>query len=114
AWSAAYRTLSCTVEDEGTKRSRRLCRHVLGSTEPDHLVYEELDERFRIEVERTRSRMFLLLTIASHTASEVRFLRADQPSDEFQVITVREDDHEYYADHHPGLEGEGSEGVFYI
>src|SRR5216683_3143046 len=114
AWAADKRTLFYTVEDEVTKRSHRLYRHVLGSTEPDHLVYEELDERFRIEVERTRSRMFLLLTIASHTASEVRFLRADQPSDEFQVITVREDDHEYYADHHPGLEGEGGEGVFYI
>ncbi len=114
AWAADNRTLFYTVEDEVTKRSHRLYRHVLGSTEPDHLVYEELDERFRIEVERTRSRMFLLLTIASHTASEVRFLRADQPSGEFQIITAREDDHEYYADHHPGLEGEGGEGVFYI
>ncbi len=114
AWAADNRTLFYTVEDEVTKRSHRLYRHVLGATEPDHLVYEELDERFRIEVERTRSRMFLLLTMASHTASEVRFLRADQPSDEFEVITVREDDHEYYADHHPGLEGKGGEGVFYI
>src|SRR6266700_3779615 len=114
AWAADNRTLFYTVEDEVTKRSHRLYRHVLGATEPDHLVYEELDERFRIEVERTRSRVFLLLTIASHTASEVRFLRADQPSDEFQVITVREDDHEYYADHHPGLEGKGDEGVFCI
>src|SRR5438445_2194557 len=81
AWAADNRTLFYTVEDEVTKRSHRLYRHVLGATEPDHLVYEELDERFRIEVERTRSRTFLLLTIASHTASRVRFLRATQPSD---------------------------------
>src|SRR6266566_810960 len=78
AWAADNSAPAYTVEDEVTKRSHRLYRHVLGSTEPDQLVYEEVDERFRIEVERTRSRMFLLLTIASHTASEVRFLRADQ------------------------------------
>jgi len=71
------------VEDETTKRSHGLYRHVLGSAEPDHLLYEETDERFRIAVERTRSGAFLLLTIASHTASEVRYLRADQPRENF-------------------------------
>src|SRR5881296_3600609 len=94
-------TLFYTVEDETTKRSHRLYRHVLGSTEPDILLYDETDERFRIEVERTRSGAFLLLTIASHTTSEVRYLRADQPSGEFRLIAPREDNHEYYAEHHP-------------
>src|SRR5712692_2327333 len=84
AWASDNRTLFYTVEDETTKRSHRLYRHVLGSSESDPLIYEEPDERFRIEVERTRSGAFLLLTIASHTASEVRFLRADQPAGEFQ------------------------------
>src|SRR5207253_9181637 len=61
-------------------------RHVLGPAEPDPLLYDETDERFRIEVERTRSSAFLLLTVASHTASEVRYLRADQPTEEFRLI----------------------------
>src|SRR5436309_3627026 len=102
AWASDNRTLFYTVEDETTKRSHRLYRHVLGSTEPDILLYDETDERFRIEVERTRSGAFLLLTIASHTASEVRFLRADQPTERFRFVAPREDNHEYYADHHPG------------
>jgi oligopeptidase B len=80
AWASDNRTLFYTVEDETTKRSHRLYRHVLGSAKPDPLLYEETDERFRIAVERTRSGAFLVLTIASHTASEVRFLRADQPT----------------------------------
>src|SRR5438132_4023898 len=80
AWASDNRTLFYTVEDETTKRSHRLYRHVLGPAEPDPLLYEETDERFRIEVERTRSGAFLLLTIASNTTSEVRYLRADQPS----------------------------------
>src|SRR5258707_4556417 len=101
AWASDNRTLFYTVEDETTKRSHRLYRHVLGSAEPDQLLHEEADERFRIGVERTRSGAFLLLTIASHTASEVRYLRADQPGGEFRLIAPREENHEYYADHHP-------------
>jgi oligopeptidase B len=114
AWASDNRTLFYTVEDETTKRSHRLYRHVLGSTEPDPLLYEETDERFRIEVERTRSGAFLILTIASHTASEVRFLRADRPTGDFLIVAPREDDHEYYADHHPGLTPNPSDGLFYI
>jgi oligopeptidase B len=114
AWAADNRTLFYTVEDETTKRSYRLYRHVLGSTGSDPLLYEETDERFRIEVERTRSGGFLLLNIASHTASEVRYLRADQPTGEFRLIASREDNHEYYADHHPGSATNPTNGLFYI
>jgi oligopeptidase B len=114
AWGSDNRTLFYTVEDETTKRSHRLYRHVLGSVEPDPSLYVEIDERFRIEVERTRSGAFVLLTIASHTTSEVRFLRADQPDGKFQLIAPREDNHEYYADHHPGLAPNATDGLFYI
>ncbi len=114
AWAADNRTLFYTVEDETTKRSHRLHRHAIGSTEPDPLLYEEADERFRMEVERSRSKDFLFLTIASHTTSEVRFLRADQPHSDFQIIAPREDNHEYYVGHHPGPAGDGAGGVFYI
>jgi oligopeptidase B len=95
---------------------------VLGIAGEDDLQYEESDERFRIEVERTRSGGYLLLTSLSHTTSEVRFLRSDDPSGEFQIIAPRDDNHEYYADHHPGPRaaehgGSGSDasgGLFYI
>jgi oligopeptidase B len=114
AWASDNRTLFYTVEDETTKRSYRLYRHVLGNTGPDILLYEETDERFRLEVERTRSGAFLLLTILSHTASEVRYLRADQPNGDFQLIDPREDNHEYYVDHHPGPGTNAAEELFYI
>jgi oligopeptidase B len=114
AWAADNRTLFYTVEDETTKRSYRLYRHTLNSAEADTLLYEESDERFRIQIERTRSGAFLLLTIASHTTSEVRYLAADQPQADFRMIAHREDTHEYYADHHPGPEGGRPGGIFYI
>jgi oligopeptidase B len=122
AWAADNRTLFYTVEDATTKRSHRLCRHVAGSDKPDALVYEEADERFRIEIERTRSGAFLLLVIASHTTTEVRFLPATQPYSEFRVIAPRQAEHEYYVDHHPnpltrenrGVNPHEPEGYFFI
>jgi oligopeptidase B len=101
AWAADNRALFYTVEDETTKRSHRLYRHIVGSGEADALIYEEADERFRLDIERTRSGAFLLLTIASHTTTEVRFLAASQPLGEFRVIAPREAEHEYHVDHHP-------------
>src|SRR5205807_9569025 len=112
AWAAGNKTLFYTIEDEMTKRSYRLYRHVLGLTGPDPLLYGESDERFHVEVQRTRSDGYLLLTSASHTTSEVRFLRADDLLGKFQLIAPREDNHEYYADHHPGPLPGASGGIF--
>jgi oligopeptidase B len=78
------------------------------------LVYEETDERFRIEIERTRSAGYLLLTSASHTASEVRFLDASNPSGQFQLMAPREENHEYYVEHHPGPFPNSREEIFLI
>jgi oligopeptidase B len=114
AWAADNRTLFFTEEDDTTKRSYRLYRHVLGSSDVPMLLYEEKDERFRISVERTRSGSFLLLTSASHTASEVRFLSAKRASGDFSLIAPREENHEYYVDHHPSDAGPSDGGVFFV
>jgi oligopeptidase B len=125
AWSADGRSLFYTVEDETTKRSHRLYRHDFldfeeraldaeTSTAGDELLYEERDERFRVEVERSRSGAYLFLVSASHTTSEVRFLRADRAKDPFQLMCERLDDHEYYVDHHPGSAPESWGGIFLI
>ena len=122
AWAADNRTLFYTVEDATTKRSHRLYRRVVGSSEEDALIYDETDERFRIEIDRTRSGAFLLLLIASHTTSEVRFLPATEPNAEFRLIAARETDHEYFVDHHPnpltrenrGANPQDTGGYFFI
>jgi oligopeptidase B len=100
AWANDNRTLFYVVDHPVNKNPYRLYRHVLGREGADELVYEEADEMFGIGVERTRSRGFILLTSASHTTSEVRYLSADQPGEAFKVISPREAGHEYYADHH--------------
>jgi protease II len=80
----------------------------------DELLYEEKDERFRIDVERSRSCAYLFLVSNSHTASEIRFLSADRPEAEWQLIEPRQEDHEYYVDHHPGGSADPAGGVFFI
>jgi len=101
AWAADGCTLFYGVEDEA-KRPYRIFRHTLG--EAAHtLVHEETDERFRVGIGRSRSRAFLFLDAASHTATEVRYLRADQPEGEWKIVAPRQADHEYEVDHHGGL-----------
>jgi oligopeptidase B len=115
AWSADDQVLFYVVEDETTKRSYRLYRHILGTDQSaDLLIYEERDERFRIDIERARSGAYLLLVSNSHTTSEVHFLRADQPFGEFRVVALREDEHEYSVDHHPGSSEDLAGGVFFV
>ncbi len=101
AWATDGETLFYVIEDEA-KRPYRLYRHRLGEEE-DVLVHEETDERFSIGVHRTRSRAFLVLHAASHTASEVRFLPAGDPEGAWRLVAAREEEHEYDLDHREGL-----------
>jgi oligopeptidase B len=99
AWAADDRTIFYTQEDETTKRSHRLYRHVLGTDRHD-LLYEEPDERFGVYVGRTRSRDYLVLGIGSLTTSESKILRATDPMGEWQLVSPRKQDREYDVDHH--------------
>ena len=98
AWAADDKTLFYVVDHPTTKNPYRLYRHAPGKA--DELLYEEKDEMFNIEVERSRSRGYLFLTSSSHTTSEVRYLPADKPAEAWRLILPREAGHEYYADHH--------------
>ncbi|WP_353071588.1 S9 family peptidase [Tunturiibacter gelidiferens] len=97
-------TLFYTTEDDVTKRQDHLFRHYLGDTATkDVVVYEEKDERFNIGLGKTRDGKYLLMEAGSHTTSECRFLAADSPDGEFQMIAPRIDDQEYSVDHRDGL-----------
>ncbi len=98
-WAADNKTLFYTVEDDA-KRSYRLYKHALGSTDADALVYEETDALFSVYAGRSRSKAFLFLTSASSKTTEVRYLPSATPDNEWTVFRPRETDHRYYVDHH--------------
>src|SRR6266571_4258476 len=99
AWAADNKTLFYTTEDKVTKRSNQLWKHILGQ-EQDTLLYEEKDERFHVQVDLTRSRAYLLFSISSHTASEVRYLPANRPNGRWRLVLKRRANIEYDVDHH--------------
>jgi oligopeptidase B len=101
AWAANSSTLFYTTEDEQTKRQDRLFRHALGSS-PVEIFHEE-DERFNLDVGRTRDRQYLLLEAGSHTTSETWFLDAAAPTADFHLVAPRIDDEEYSVDHRDGF-----------
>ncbi|MSQ59824.1 MAG: S9 family peptidase, partial [Betaproteobacteria bacterium] len=97
AWAMDNQHLFYAKEDKA-KRAYRIYRHVLGGRR-DRILHEESDERFSVSVTRTRSDAYLVLTTASATASEVRYLDAKRPRAPWTLIEGRSDNHEYYADH---------------
>ena len=99
-WANDSRTLFYTLLDHA-RRPCRLYRHTVGtSPTTDVLVYFEPDESFFLDINRTRSRRYLLLDLTSHSTSEVRFLNADEPDGVFGVVQPRESGVEYSVEHH--------------
>ena len=98
SWAADNRTLFYTVENPA-KRQWRLYRHVLGATAPDALVYEEPDELYDLDAERSRSGEWLFITSDSKTTSEVRILPMSEPGAAPRVVVPRKTDRKYYLDH---------------
>lgn len=99
AWADDNRTLLYVEKDPVTLLGRRVRRHELGSSGGDPLVYEEPDESFDLNVERSKSERYLLIASESTTSSEWRYARTDDASFNFQIIVPREEDHEYQLDH---------------
>jgi oligopeptidase B len=98
-WANDNKTIFYAQEDAVSKRQYRLYRHTAETAETDPVVYEEKDERFEVEVGKTRSQAYIFLMCASHTTSEARYIPADQPMAEFKVMEPRKQGVEYYPDH---------------
>src|SRR3954451_14134502 len=101
-WAADNRTLFLTTEDETTKRSDKLLRHELGTSDFE-LLYHEKDELFDISLENSRDRAYLFLQISSKDTTEMHFLPSERPNEHFQVFLPREKAHRYYLDHRLGV-----------
>jgi oligopeptidase B len=102
AWAADNRTLFLTTEDAVTKRANQAWRHALGQKEFDPL-YEDKDETFRVGVDKTRDKKYLLLSSVSTDTTEFRYLKADQPKSNFTLFFPREKQHRYFLDHRENL-----------
>lgn len=100
AWASDNKTVFYTVVDEA-KRPYKIFRHTLG-TDPktDTLVYHEPDERFYIQIAKSKDDQYLFIQIGSQTTTEIRYLKADNPTGAWTVFYPRKQDIEYDVIHH--------------
>jgi oligopeptidase B len=99
-FAADSETLFYVRNEAKTVRSYQVWRHRLGADAAgDALVYEEKDPTFSISLELSKSRQFIFMEIDEERTSEVRYLPADRPTDEFKIMQPRTSDVLYHADH---------------
>ena len=101
-WAPDNKTFFYVTEDPVTKRSDKFFRHVLGSDKYE-LVYDEKDELFDINTDRSRDKQIIFLESFSKTSTEVRYLPASEPGSSLKVVLPRMPEHEYDVNHRDGL-----------
>ena len=103
-FSLAWGNDNCTVfysKVDSANRPFQLLRHTLGSKSvQDILIYEESDESYFLSVGRTRSQAYIIMSLGSKITSEIHYLDANNPNDNFQVIHPRQQGMEYDLEHH--------------
>jgi len=100
AWANDSKTLFYTQKDDETLRSRAIFRHVMGSpAAKDVLVFEEKDETFSTFVFKSKSKKYMIIGSSSTLTNEYRFLSADDPMGDFQVLQPRVRGLEYNLAH---------------
>jgi oligopeptidase B len=103
-WAADNKTIFYTTEDAQTKRSDLVHRHTVGtSTGTDPVIYNERDERYELELGRTRDEKYVLVGSESHVTSEWRYLEANTPDAALKTIEPRHEGVRYTADERNGL-----------
>lgn len=101
AWTRDGSHLLYTTPDEAW-RPHRVWRHRVGGPggpEHDTLLFEEPDERFWLGIGTTRSRDFVLISVASKQTSEVHLLDAHDPAATPRVVAPRRAGVEYHVEH---------------
>lgn len=101
-WSPDGKYLFYGQEDDVSKRSDKIFRHVVGTTGPDTLIFEEKDVLFNSGVGRSSDKKMFLIQSGAATMSEYRYLPAETPLGEWKVLSPRREDHEYSADYDMG------------
>lgn len=99
-WANDNKTIFYSVKDESL-RSCRIMRHELGTDPKDDMeVYYEDDATFYAFVSKTKSERYILIILESTLTSEIRYIDADNPKDEFKIVQKRQHDLLYGVGHY--------------
>ena len=99
-WANDNKTIFYSTQNE-SNRSDKIYRHALGThSSNDEMIYEEIDESFYVWITKTLSKKYIILGADSNITSEMRFIEADRPFDDFKLIQKRNTGMEYYVQDH--------------
>jgi len=102
-WANDSQTLFYVTLDKFL-RPDKLRRHSLGTDpEQDVILLHETDETFSLFVRKSRDNACILVHDYSTITCEIRFLSADHPLGQLQIIQPRIQGMEYYAVHRKGF-----------
>src|SRR5690554_679055 len=99
-WANDNKTVYYVLKNDVTLRSERIMKHVLGTShEEDEEVYFEEDETFSVFIYKTKSDQFLIIGSESTLTSEYRYLNANNPEGQFEILQPRIRELEYSVEH---------------
>jgi oligopeptidase B len=100
-WANDNKTVFYTTKDPETLRSNKIWKHTLGTNQSeDKMIFEEKDATFSTGIYKSKSKEYLFIWSSQTLSTEIRFLDADTPDGQFQIIQPREINNEYSADHY--------------
>lgn len=99
-WANDNATLFYVGKDATTLREDRVMRHSLGGTHD--VVYREADTAYYVDVDRTKSRAYVVITLDATMQSETRLVDASKPTSAPRVFIPRRDDVLYDIEHVDG------------
>lgn len=100
AWGNDSQTVFYTQVDTA-HRPFKLLRHQLNtSTADDVLVYHEANDSYFLSISKTRSEAYLLMDLSSKITTEIHYLDAFHPTNEFRIFRPRSVGVEYGVEHH--------------
>jgi oligopeptidase B len=90
-----------SVRLDERNRPFQLVRHCLGQgLISDEVIFEEQDETFRLQITKTESGQFLILTSWAHDTTELHYLDVNEPTAPMRLLHSRQRGVEAYATHH--------------
>ncbi len=101
-WNADGGAFYYTRVDE-YRRPLQVLRHRIGaSADQDELIYQEPDAGFFTRVGSSQDRRYLFISAGDHETSEIRFLDLSAPDKGLGLVSPRQTNHDYQAEHHEG------------
>ncbi len=100
AWANDNRTVFYTRPDEAM-RPHQVWRHEIGTPPTDDVcVYDDPDDRYDVNLGRTRSGAWVVISSVARITTEVWVVPTDAPTTDARCIEPRVPGVEYFLDHH--------------